>query len=67
MSYRTALNTYYGLIILYVVLLVGGIIGYISNIVKLVSTVGTQSDPIMLILRAGGIAFPPLGAILGFC
>lgn len=51
--------------ILVVILVLGGIGGWIANIVKLIANL---SDPItgMFILRAVGIFVAPLGAVLGF-
>lgn len=46
-------------------LIIGGVIGWIMNIAKIVATV---ADPItgLLILRCIGVVFAPLGAVLGW-
>lgn len=42
----------------------GALVGWVLNIVKLVPMDGATG---MLVLRAVGIVFPPLGAVLGYC
>lgn len=39
--------------------------GWIANIVKFIGMIGGDVST-MFIARAAGIAFPPLGAVLGF-
>jgi hypothetical protein len=45
--------------------LVAAVVGWVANIVKLVGLIG---DPVSgeLVIRAIGVFFAPLGAILGF-
>lgn len=50
---------------LVVVLLIGGIGGWIANIVKLAG-MGFDSFSGMLVLRAIGVFVAPLGSVLGF-
>ena len=54
--------------IVFAVLFVVGLIGWISNICKLVAASGTEiSDmTIMVVLRVIGVFAAPLGAVLGF-
>ena len=54
--------------IVFAVLFVVGLIGWILNICKLVAASGTEiSDmTIMIVLRAIGVFAAPLGAVLGF-
>lgn len=68
MAYRhTSADTSMGIAmaLFYIVILIGGGIGWILNIVKIV---GSISDPItaMFIARAVGVFFFPLGVILGY-
>lgn len=57
--------------VLFVVLVLFGVVGWIANIVKLVeimTLVESNLAPLtrMVVLRSFGIVVPPLGAILGF-
>jgi hypothetical protein len=53
-----------GLIVFCIVLVVGGVIGWVANIVTI-----AQSDFVltgMLVVRVVGIFIAPLGAVLGY-
>lgn len=52
--------------ILYLLLWVFGIIGYVLNIVKLIGHVHDPSLTVFTVLRIIGLIAAPLGAILGY-
>ena len=51
--------------LLWVIIILGGCLGWVLNIIKLVAVI---SDPLtgMTVLRGVGIVVAPLGAILGY-
>jgi prepilin-type N-terminal cleavage/methylation domain-containing protein len=52
------------LLVVYLILIVAGGIGWIWNIVKLIDTCCGITG--MLVVRAIGIFVPPLGAVMGY-
>lgn len=51
--------------ITYFAVLVAGVIGYISNIVKLIHLAGGSIEA-MFVLRAIGVFVPPFGGVMGW-
>ena len=51
--------------LVWVVVALAGIIGWVINIVKLVGMIGADISA-ELVIRAVGIFFAPLGAVMGF-
>ena len=51
--------------LVWVVVVLAGIIGWVINIVKLVGMIGADISA-ELVIRAVGIFFAPLGAVMGY-
>jgi hypothetical protein len=54
-----------GLVLLYVALIVGGIVGYVKNIIQ-VFEMADAGITGMFVLKVIGVVIPFLGAVLGY-
>lgn len=55
-----------GLVLVWIALIPAILIGWVVNIIKLVSTVPHETTMVVFVLRAVGVVLAPLGAVMGY-